>query len=247
MPGTNFDVDDDWQLFKLNQQLEKLVTSGSILDREKIQKLIDQGADVNSTHRFGDKTPLHIAAWSDNFFIAELLIKNGADINAEDKFNGTPLHFAAWNNSLQVARLLISHGADIEAFTQPGPFTRQRPGENVISGVFPGFGFMGGFFHHVYPGSRPLHFAMHAKSQSVAALLVNRGADTGAKDAMDRTPLDIAIEDAPIHLIISKSGWRSPQAIKEAKKARVAQALKNEPDKASYQDNSADPQQKAQE
>ena len=42
MPGTNFDVDDDWQLFKLNQQLEKIVTSGSILDREKIQKLIDQ-------------------------------------------------------------------------------------------------------------------------------------------------------------------------------------------------------------
>ena len=76
MPGTNFDVDDDLQLFKLNQQLEKLVTSGSILDREKIQKLIDQGADVNSTHRFGDKTPLHIAAWSDEFFIAELLLQN---------------------------------------------------------------------------------------------------------------------------------------------------------------------------
>ena len=148
MSGTNFELD---------YQLGKLATSGSILDREKIQKLIDQGADVNSTHRFGKK-PLHIAAWSDNFFIAELLLQNGAQIDAFDKWHGTPLHYAAWNNSLQVARLLISHGADIEAFTQPGPFTRQKPGENVISGVFPGFGFMGGFFTFWAHSGRKLCF-----------------------------------------------------------------------------------------
>ena len=43
---------------------------------------------------YGD-SPLHHAAWNGHKEIVELLIVNGADVNAKDNYKSTPLHFAA--------------------------------------------------------------------------------------------------------------------------------------------------------
>ena len=62
-------------------------------------------------------TPLHIAVLADQKEVAELLLENGADINAraEDEAGGTPLHWAAAIGRKQFAELLVEAGADVNA------------------------------------------------------------------------------------------------------------------------------------
>jgi ankyrin repeat protein len=42
---------------------------------------------------------------------ADVLIQNGADVNAVNHMGETPLHRGAWKNHLGICKLLIEHGA----------------------------------------------------------------------------------------------------------------------------------------
>ena len=84
-------------------------------DIEAVKQHLAAGADVNAGGVFG-KTPLHLAALKDHKEIAELLITNGADLNAEDEMNGMiPLHNAAGRGYNEIVKLLIAKGADVNA------------------------------------------------------------------------------------------------------------------------------------
>ena len=54
---------------------------------------------------------MHHAAEYNILEIAELLIENGADVNAKDEDGDTPLHVAVYRNSVEVKELLKKHGA----------------------------------------------------------------------------------------------------------------------------------------
>ena len=60
---------------------------------------------------------MHIVALTNQKYIAELLIENGADINAvaTDTFGGTPLHWAAFFGNRIMVEFFIEAGADIDA------------------------------------------------------------------------------------------------------------------------------------
>jgi hypothetical protein len=74
--------------------------------------------NVNIHHRFSGSTPLHLALKNHHRFkIAELLIKNGADLNAFNESFETPLHIAINEilfsaDSVNNVKLLIDFGAD---------------------------------------------------------------------------------------------------------------------------------------
>jgi len=88
---------------------------------EIIKYLIEIEADLNIPSNNDFKvTPLHSACATSNLEIAELLLKNNANVNAKQQGNVTPLHSASHNGQIKLVRLLIEYGADINAKMKNG-------------------------------------------------------------------------------------------------------------------------------
>jgi ankyrin repeat protein len=64
--------------------------------------------------------PLHSAADNGHVEIVHLLLQNGADVNAKDKYGETPLHEAAGHGHIDILHLLAENGADLEAQSNYG-------------------------------------------------------------------------------------------------------------------------------
>ena len=102
--------------------LHKACDKGNI---EAVKQHLADGADVNATHGYWTTTPLHCAAYGGYNEVVELLIENGADVNAKivnakienaNDVNGmTPLHEATFGGYKEIAELLIAKGADVNA------------------------------------------------------------------------------------------------------------------------------------
>ncbi|XP_076345953.1 tankyrase isoform X1 [Tachypleus tridentatus] len=62
-----------------------------------------------------NSTPLHLAAGYNNFEVAEFLLENGADVNAQDKGGLIPLHNASSYGHSDIAALLIKYSTVVNA------------------------------------------------------------------------------------------------------------------------------------
>jgi len=100
--------------------LERAIESSDTNAVEKILK--SNPAFANKLFRFGNQTPLFRAAECNNPKAnIDLLIKNGADINAKSGgFNLTPLQQAAWSGKLEAVKALLAHKPDVNATTESG-------------------------------------------------------------------------------------------------------------------------------
>jgi len=84
------------------------------------KQYIVSGVDVNRKYGKTKATLLHHAASTGNKDIAELLIREGANINVKDTpFGFTPLHVATEGHN-EVVELLISKGANVNAAMKNG-------------------------------------------------------------------------------------------------------------------------------
>ncbi len=88
-------------------------------DAGEVQRLIDQGADVNQLEATGD-APLVMAAYKGYGDVVRLLLQAGADVKAVDpSMKATALHAAAYAGRTEAARVLIEYGIDVNA---QGPY-----------------------------------------------------------------------------------------------------------------------------
>ena len=74
---------------------------------------------VLKDHKWSDYTPLHLAVHSGHLPMIQLLLSNGADVNAKDDIGYTPLHVATQHNRMEVADLLLEYGANVNAQASP--------------------------------------------------------------------------------------------------------------------------------
>jgi ankyrin repeat protein len=72
-------------------------------------------------------TPLHVAVMQSNQEMVDLLIKEGAAVNAINNDGMTPLHYAAGTGDEAMVRLLIHHGADVRL-----KFKRETPTQRAL-------------------------------------------------------------------------------------------------------------------
>lgn len=80
-------------------------------DIQLIKRLIEKGANVNSSTRSGI-TPLHIAAYQGNLEITQFLLEHGALAHKISKEKDTPLHIALEREHLAVALKLIQNPSE---------------------------------------------------------------------------------------------------------------------------------------
>ncbi len=101
--------------------LDLLRGDSALLDAAKkgnlarVQKLLTP-ENINCRDSQGrNSTPLHLAAGYNNLEVAEFLLENGADVNAQDKGGLIPLHNASSYGHLDIAALLIRHSTVVNA------------------------------------------------------------------------------------------------------------------------------------
>lgn len=83
-------------------------------DLERVQALLAESPEqVNADG--GQGTPLHMAIAGGQRAVAQYLLANGADPNAQEPRIGfTPLHFCVYAQQLELGRLLIAAGANLD-------------------------------------------------------------------------------------------------------------------------------------
>jgi ankyrin repeat protein len=121
------------------REIIKAAKSGAVL---RVKELLEQDASLVSAKDSDGSTPLHCATWKGHVEVVTVLLKHGADVNAEnnnDHWGTTPLHAAAHANQRAIAELLIAHGANINATNLNGrtplaetEFHKAKPVANLL-------------------------------------------------------------------------------------------------------------------
>ncbi|MDE3023407.1 MAG: ankyrin repeat domain-containing protein [Pseudomonadota bacterium] len=167
-----------------------------------VKVLVANRADINSSN--GGITPLHFAA---NKEIAELLIANGANVNAKADDGTSPLHLAATNDNVSVARVLIEHGADVNAKDKKGVtplddaimFGKKDMLELIVSSG-------ADIMSKDKTGETPLHYAAYVGNKQAIELLIAKGAEVNIKNNNGHTPLHYAKDKSVVDMLVSKNG-----------------------------------------
>jgi len=94
-----------------------LKSSAERLDVEMVRALIDMGADTDAETKRYSTTPLYVAVQQDDLEIARLLLKAGANPNAQNGDLWFPLANA---QSIEMVQLLLDYGADIHLTDERG-------------------------------------------------------------------------------------------------------------------------------
>ena len=157
---------------------------------EAVKQHLAAGTDVDAklAHDPGGITPWIVAAASGHKELAELLIANGADVNATDDVGKTPLDWAFGYLKLETIDLLRKHGG------------KSGVEDSIIAAA--SLGNVNAVKDHLAAGTdvntkddrgrTPLHWAAYDGRNKIAELLITAGADVNA-NSDNGTPLDTAI------------------------------------------------------
>jgi len=165
-------------------------------DFDEVQRLLDNGRDVNDPEWEFENTPLHDVRSEE---MAQLLIRAKADVNRKNKFGETPLFFA---KSESIVRILLEANADIHV-------KESRYERNILFYCAQRIGVAellieahADVNHCNYRRWTPLHLA---SSEQYARLLIQSGALIHARDNDWKTPLHLA-KSASITLALLEAG-----------------------------------------
>ena len=148
--------------------------------------------------RSGDMvTPLVAALRGKHFKVAELLHRNGADVDVRDSYEDTLLREACRAGVSDVAQWLLNHGADVNAQgCQSGPPRYLATYLGHLNTVQMLLGHNADIHVRKQYGTTPLHMAASRRDQGdIMQVLLDHGAIIDAEDDKGRTPLQIALEE----------------------------------------------------
>jgi ankyrin repeat protein len=143
--------------------------------------------------------PLHVAVGNGLLEVVQLIIGQGANINAQDNNGWTPLHqiintSPEFNDeNLDIMRVLLDNSADVEASDNDHttPLCQAaRNGQLAAAQLLVEHSAMVG--RKDRSGSTPLHYASSGGSPDIIRLLLEHGADIQVSNYNRNTPLHLA-------------------------------------------------------
>ena len=145
-------------------------------------------AEVGLMGGTGDR-PLHRATYGEHPEVVELLLENGADLNARNEKGWTALHVAALCGNTRVIKILLGRGADVNARDHEDVSPLHMAAESgcydaarllLVSMADPNV--------QDKQGITPLHWAVYGAHNRLARLLLSSGAKLNTRDSDGRTP-----------------------------------------------------------
>ena len=168
----------------------------------KVSKLLKMGADVNAKSSAGE-TPLYVASRLGYTEITQLLIDNGADVNAKSHFlDKVPLHVASAHGHIEIVPILLKNGADVNARDIGGKTAlhlASRQGQTKIAQLLIDNGADVNAKSH-FLDETPLHVASAHGHIEMVQLLIDNRADVNAKDSAGWTVLDFTNHQGQIEI-----------------------------------------------
>ncbi|KAL1498891.1 hypothetical protein AB1Y20_013414 [Prymnesium parvum] len=156
-----------------------------------VRLLLEKNADIAARGKHG-RSPLHWAAWNGHEGAVRLLLENNADTAARDDHGFSPLHAAAGYGHAGAVRLLLENNADTtarddvrlcacgwrrERVTMGAALTPLTPRRPPLSSP------------RRQNGASPLHWAAMNGHAGAVRLLLEKNADTAARDDNGASPL----------------------------------------------------------
>lgn len=179
-----------------------IVKAAQAGSREEVERLIEQGCDVDRRHIQSGRTALLVAAHCGYDATVELLIRKNANLAIRDEWGATALHLAAERGNCTVIELLMIESALLEV--------TNAEGETAVR-VAADWGQIDAMQvllrHNAKVNTRanrrmtPLHSAAQRGDAQITQLLLSNGADVEAKDGTIMTALHYASEMGHVEVI----------------------------------------------
>lgn len=100
---------------------QEILSAAGAGDTTTVARLLEVNPDaVNTRDSFSKRTPLHFATEKDHLDVAELLLKKGADINAQDYMGLTALHWAVDRQHKDIVEFLLANKARVDLQDEQG-------------------------------------------------------------------------------------------------------------------------------
>ena len=179
----------------LNTALVAELNRGKYVDFAEINRLINEGADINTKSKKGF-TPLHYAAKEGETEFANTLIKAGADIDAKTNKGWTALHLSAGQGQIEIALALIKAGAGVNAKSNNGETPLHDAAYRGYTQIAPALIKAGADIDAKDNyGDTPLHVAVvWGWGTRTLDTLIKAGADIDAQNKYGTTPLHLATQ-----------------------------------------------------
>lgn len=168
------------------------------------QKILAKSPELVNTKKSDGHAPLHIAAINDHSDIASiLLLKGKAEVDVRNSANLTPLHLAAHQGYLDTVQILLKHGASLSAIDEDGDtplhvaLMGHRDGQDPLLQLF-------GL-------SRRASLQEDNERCKVACMLIEKGANVGATNSRNRTPLQVCRSDRVRNAVSNFAAKARPQ------------------------------------
>lgn len=165
----------------------------AILCHQPVEKILSEILELNKKN-LDLNSALHLSAKSNHYALVHVLLKQGADIENTDNYNGsTPLYTACQEGHIAIIELLLNNSANIFAACKNGDTALHAACRGRHKGVVELLLKNGANIDATCKSEfSPLFIACQTGNKEIVDLLLKNGADINAGYSSGNTPIYIA-------------------------------------------------------